>query len=91
MFAKRVLVEFNGSNEDSAIPLSWVEAAAERWYEWDVAGCPPVEGRRVLDVDVARSGGGRTVIAHRHGLIVTSLEAHDREDAMQTTARVQSG
>ncbi|NEW71031.1 hypothetical protein [Streptomyces rhizosphaericus] len=45
----------------------------------------------MLDVDVARSGGGRTVIAHRRGLIVTSLEAHDREDAMQTTARVQSG
>ncbi|MDN3056860.1 hypothetical protein PH213_20360 [Streptomyces sp. SRF1] len=90
VYANRVLGEFHASDEDSVIPLAWVEAAVERWHEWDAAGRPPVEGRHVLGVDVARAGGDSTVIAHRHGLLIAALETHDREDTMQTTARVQA-
>jgi hypothetical protein len=89
MYANRVLGEFHSSDEDAVIPLAWVEAAVERWHAWDLAGRPPVEGRRVLGVDVARSGGDSTVIAHRHGVCIAELEIHDREDTMRTTARVQ--
>lgn len=89
MFANRVLGQFHASDEDSVIPLAWVEAAIERWHEWNGAGRPALEGRRFLGVDVARSGGDSTVLAHRHGVCIASLEAHDREDTMQTTARVQ--
>jgi hypothetical protein len=67
-----------------------VEAAIERWHEWDQAGRPDVPGRRVLGVDVARVSGGSTVLCHRRGLLVARLETHDREDTMQTTARVQT-
>jgi hypothetical protein len=89
MYANRVLGEFHASDEDSVIPLAWVEAAVERWHAWVEAGRPEVEGRRVIGVDVARAGGDSTVLAHRYGLLIARLEVHDREDTMQTTARVQ--
>lgn len=89
MYANRVLGEFHASDEDSVIPLAWVEAAVERWHTWNEAGRPAPEGRRVIGVDVARMGGDSTILAHRHGLVVRELEVHDREDTMQTTARVQ--
>ncbi|MFJ4469563.1 hypothetical protein ACIP2X_19010 [Streptomyces sp. NPDC089424] len=90
LYANRVLGEFHASDEDSVIPLAWVEAAIERWHVWDQAGRPDVPGRRVLGVDVARTGGDSTVLCHRRGLVVARLETHDREDTMQTTARVQA-
>ncbi|MET7720662.1 hypothetical protein [Streptomyces mirabilis] len=90
MYANRVLGEFHASDEDSVIPLAWVEAAIERWHVWDQAGRPELPGRRVLGVDVARSGGDSTVLCHRRGLVVAELETHDREDTMHTTARVQA-
>jgi hypothetical protein len=90
MFANRVLGEFHASDEDSVIPLAWVEAAVERWHEWDQAGRPPLEGRRFLGVDVARFGGDSTVLVHRQGVAVTHLETHDKEDTMRTVARVQA-
>lgn len=90
MYANRVEGEFHASDEDAVIPLAWVEAAIERWHEWDQAGRPPLEGRRFTGVDVARAGGDSTVLAHRVGVAITHLELHDREDTMRTTARVQA-
>ncbi|WP_326768658.1 hypothetical protein OG978_32710 [Streptomyces sp. NBC_01591] len=90
LFHNRVLGEFHASDEDSAIPLSWVEAAVDRWHGWNDAGRPPVEGRRIIGVDVARTGSDSTVLAHRHGPLISELETHDLEDTMQTTARVQA-
>jgi hypothetical protein len=88
MYANRVLGEFHASDEDSVIPLAWVEAAIDRWHAWVDAGRPALEGRRITGVDVARAGGDSTVFAHRWGPCITELEIHDREDTMQTTARV---
>ncbi|MBC9729280.1 hypothetical protein [Streptomyces sp. TRM68367] len=88
MYANRVLGEFHASDEDSVIPLAWVEAAIERWHAWNDAGRPALDGRRITGVDVARSGGDSTVFAHQWGPCITRLEVHDREDTMQTTARV---
>ncbi|MFF3096800.1 hypothetical protein [Streptomyces cyaneofuscatus] len=90
MYANRVLGEFHASDEDSVIPLSWVEAAVERWHEWNDAGRPALDGRKIVGVDVARAGGDSTVLAFRTGLAFTELELHDREDTMETTARVQA-
>lgn len=90
LFHNRVLGEFHASDEDSAIPLSWVEAAVERWHAWNDEGRPPVDGRRILSVDVARTGSDSTILAYRHGPLIRELEAHDLEDTMKTTARVQA-
>jgi hypothetical protein len=89
LYANRVLGEFHSSDEDSVIPLAWVEAAIERWHAWDQAGRPEVPGRRIIGVDVARTGSDSTVLCHRRGLLITRLETHDREDTMRSTARVQ--
>lgn len=89
LYANRVLGEFHASDEDSVIPLAWVEAAVERWHAWVDAGRPPLPGRQVLSVDVARSGGDATVFAHRTGVCIRELEEYHREDTMKTTARVQ--
>lgn len=91
LFANRVLGEFHTSDEDSLIPLSWVDAAIERWTLWNEAGRPPLplQHPQVKAVDVARSGGDSTIVAHRVGYLVTELEAHNREDTMMTANRVR--
>lgn len=89
LFANRVEGEFHASEEDSVIPLGWVEAAIERWHAWVEAGRPDLPGKRFLGVDVARSGGDSTILADRRGMCVVSLSPYDREDTMRTTARVQ--
>jgi hypothetical protein len=90
IYQNRVLGEFWSSDELSVMPLSWVEAAVERWHVWNDAGRPPLEGRHILGVDVARGGSDSTVIAHRIGPCVVGLTPHHQEDTMRTTARVQA-
>lgn len=90
MYANRVLGEFHAGAEDAVIPLSWLEAAVERWIVWDELGRPEeLDSRWVVGVDVARGGGDQTVLAHRVGQVVSRLEVHHAEDTMRTTARVQ--
>lgn len=90
LFANRVLGEFHSSDEDSLIPLAWVDAAIERWTLWNDAGRPDLGLLPLVKaVDVARSGGDSTIIAHRTGPLIARLEAHNREDTMQTANRVR--
>jgi hypothetical protein len=90
LFANRVLGEFHATDEDSLIPLGWIEAAIERWRDWDDAGRPPlaVQTPRVRGVDVARSGSDSTIFAHRIGYLIAQLETYDSEDTMRTAARI---
>lgn len=91
LFANRVLGEFHTSDEDSLIPLGWVDAAIERWRLWNEAGRPELalQHPMVKAVDVARSGGDSTIIAHRVGYLISQLEPHNREDTMQTANRLR--
>lgn len=90
LFANRVLGEFHASDEDSLIPLSWVDAAIERWQLWDEAGRPDLalQHPRVVGVDVARSGRDMTIFAPRVGYLIEQFELHNSEDTMKTAARV---
>lgn len=88
LFANRVEGNFYQDTEHAMIPLSWIEAAIERWREWDDAGRPHLEGRRVTGVDVARAGSDQTIIGERQGIAVTDLRPFDQQDTMETTARV---
>lgn len=88
LYANRVLGEFHEGDEDTLIPLSWIDAAIQRWREWDDAGRPELEGRNFVGVDVARSGGDATVFAHRTGSAITELERHHKEDTMRTAGRI---
>ncbi len=88
IYVNRVLGEFHAGDEDSVIPLSWAEAAVERWYEWDRTGRYTGAWPKTVGVDVARTGEDRTVLAIRHGPVLTELRRSVKEDTMQTTGRV---
>ncbi len=88
VYNNRVLGEFWSSDEDGVIPLSWFEAAVERWRTWDEAGRPDCGGPRVFGVDVARSGTDKTIIALRDAMVVSELRATVKEDTMATAGRV---
>ncbi len=85
MYTARVLGNFPEAGDNTLIPLSWVEAAMERWYEMD-------EGEpRDMGCDIARFGGDESVIAYRAGRKVVKLDAWRKQDIMETTGRVKNG
>lgn len=88
VYNNRVLGEFWSSDEDGVIPLSWYEAAVERWHAWDDAGRPEQGGPHIAGVDVARGGSDKTVIALRDAWVIRELRISSRENTMATTGRV---
>ena len=86
-YCNRVLGEFHSSDEDGLIPLAWIEAANERWVEWE-------ESKQWLPftcvgVDVARSeNGDKTVLALRHGDVLTEIRRHAEADTMAIVGHV---
>ena len=88
VYHNRVLGEFHASDEDSVIPLAWLEAAIERWHDWDRAGRPSPGGPLWIGVDVGR-GGDESVIAQRDGWAVRPMEGNRRRDTMSQVAEIQ--
>lgn len=88
LYHNHVLGEFYSADEDGVIPLSWAEAAIDRWRAWDAAGRPPQGGPSILGVDVARTGSDKTVIALRDAWVIRELRTTTREDTMATSGRV---
>lgn len=89
LFQNRVLGEFYAGEEDSVVPLSWVEAAVERWHEWNEKGRNDPGNPHTVGVDVARSGTDKTCMAIRHGHVITEIRTYSHNDTMATTGRVQ--
>lgn len=87
VYQNRVMGEFHSSDEDSVIPLAWLEAAIERWYEWQRRGFPSPGGPLWTGVDVGR-GGDETTYAHRDGWAVKIVGDHKR-NTMNTVAQAQ--
>lgn len=85
LFHNRVLGEFYASDEDSVIPLPWIELANERWTAWAESGRPPQSGRTIVGVDVARGGKDLTVITRRRGMVVTDQTEFKVKDTMRVT------
>lgn len=89
VYQNRVEGEFWVSDEEAVVPLSWVEAANERWTEWDRAGRPSQEGRTVRGVDVARGGNDLTAVAKRTGPVVESVQTWNLRDTTEVAYRVK--
>jgi hypothetical protein len=87
VYNNRVLGEFHSSDEDSVIPLAWLEAAIERWYEWERKGKLALGGPHWTGVDVGR-GGDESIYAYRDNWVVT-LEGDRRRNTMNTVAKTQ--
>lgn len=60
-FQNRALGNFAASDEDSIIPLAWIEAANERWLDWYEAGKPGE--LKSLGVDIADGGDDESALA----------------------------
>lgn len=82
LYINQVLGEFASIDESSVIPLPWVEAAVERWYERyfnNREGFPQFKTENhertleAMGVDVALGGGDSSVIATRYGASIRSL------------------
>lgn len=68
----------------NVIPLGWVELAHNRWDDWEEAGKPDAIGRRIVGVDVARTGSDQTVLAVRQGQVIERLDKSNQPDTMET-------
>lgn len=91
LYANRVLGEFHSSEEDGVIPLSWVEAAIERWKDTTEAlkaGTAHLPLLSAVGVDVARSGEDKTVLALRYGDRIDELRYSFHEMTNETAGRV---
>lgn len=86
VFQNRVLGEFASSDEDSVIPLAWIEAANLRWHDLNDSGA---WGEFVAQgVDVGR-GGDPTVQALRFGNAVKELRRDSHKDTMHVVGLVK--
>jgi len=85
MYQNRVLGEFASSDEEGMIPLSWIEAANERWKvlndsgTWGEFTC--------VGVDVGR-GGDATVLALRYGEAIREPRRYGVANTMTVTGHV---
>jgi hypothetical protein len=89
VYQNRVLGEFAASDEDSIIPLSWVELATDRWHMLADAGQLELDRTSVVGVDVARGGGDLTVMALGDGEVVLELRQYDYASTMPTAGHVK--
>lgn len=87
VFLNRVMGEFASSEEDNVIPLSWVEAAVERWHAF-MDSEQALGPLTCIGVDVARSGSDLTVMAPRYGEVISELRESSQADTMSTTGKV---
>lgn len=79
VYQTRVLGNFAASEEESVIPLAWVEAAIERWHVQHDSG--KVGDFVGVGVDVGR-GGDPSVLALRFGNMITELREYQTRDTM---------
>lgn len=86
VYQNRVLGEFCADDTDGVIPLAWVEAANQRWADWHALGAVPQ--LTCVGVDVARGGGDKSVLAIRHGQVISELIALDVRDVTVVADRV---
>ncbi len=92
VYQNRVLGEFADNTEEGVIPLSWIRASIDRWYEWERQGFEDrgESGVNVLGVDVARYGEDKTVIAWRHGWGVQKVYAYSKLSSTNNAGHVKA-
>ncbi len=89
LYLNRVLGEFASDDASSTIPLSWVEAANNRWYSMEEHF--QRSAWTSLGVDVARFGADSSVLSFCYGdLGIGRQEALPKGDAVDVASRVIS-
>lgn len=91
VYINRVIGDFASAEEDTVIPLAWVEAANERWlalHDDDGNLIDTVRPLENVGCDVARSGKDKTVMALRSGAVLLELRRYTRQGTMETSGQV---
>lgn len=94
LYQNHVLGDFATAAEVSVIPLSWVEAAMDRWRELDREDLLTAESlgpMSAIGVDLADGGSDASIVAPRHGVVVPELvdiTVPEKHRIMQTTGRI---
>lgn len=81
-FVTRVLADFHELNDNTLIPLSWIEFAVNN--ETDEVD----NGHNTLGVDVARYGSNETVIYHSKGNKLRLASVTNKQDTMATVGLI---
>jgi hypothetical protein len=73
VFQNRAAGRFAASSKDGVIPLPWVEAAIDRWYEWEAAGFPGSFTSLASDV----GGGGEDADKSTTAVVIDGVKVRD--------------
>lgn len=86
-YISRVLGKFPDKDDRALVPLSWIDAAEQRWHEYNdenkwTTACS-------LGIDVARRGNAKTIFAEGYaGLGVKKLHQEPPQSTMETVGRI---
>ena len=82
LFLIKVLGEFPREGEDVLIPYSWIEAANERWLEWNESDKLETHPT-FIGIDVAGMGRDQSTCAYRMHNIIKKIEVFNiKKDAL---------
>ncbi len=84
LYQNRVLGEFAQSEEDSIIPLAWIDAAVTRWGNRKTINMKAHQ----IGFDAARFGGDKSVMAFRSDTTITQVQKWAKKDLMHSTGRI---
>ena len=82
LYKTRVLGEFDDSASDMLIPLSWIEAANERWQDAEYGADTE------LGADIAEYGRDNTVVAALSGYKLRPLQTYNKQKTMETAGKI---
>ena len=85
LFRVKVLGEYPQESEDQLIPLSWIEAANNRWQDAVKPDAPLRMG-----CDIAGMGRDSTVFAERYDNYFVPLDVYTKTDHMVTAGRIKN-
>ena len=89
-YQNRVLGEFADNSEEGVIPLSWVQAAMDRYKEAHRLGTLNHETSvKIVGVDVARMGEDKTVFAFREASTLTQILEYSKLPTTQTVGNLR--
>jgi hypothetical protein len=94
LFRVKVLGEFPEESDDTLIPLSWLEAANQRWIDAQENKNFAHDPKLRLGADIAGMGRDHTIFSHRYENYVKSINlVHAVKDAtvhMQIAGRIKT-
>jgi len=89
MWLSRVMGTFPDSDDRTLVPMSWMDAAIERWQKyqmdgtWDSSVCQ-------IGLDVARKGANATCASEAYvGLGVKAIHVFPKQDTVQTAMQAK--